>query len=114
MENLKKQFVTFNIANMLKSIGFSEPCYSVYSFESKKLISLGYYEIRNGQLLAPTYSQACDWIRENHNLIVEEKWINLQESAASVFKCNNKEKELIETFSNIKNALEYTLINLIK
>ena len=54
-DKLKKQFVSYNIALELKSIGFDE---------------LYYKEDFDLMVSSPTYSQVIDWFEENHNIYI--------------------------------------------
>ena len=74
---MKREFVPYQLALELKQLGFDEPCLAFYN---GKFLDSTQYDFDNcsmkdiGQcLLAPTYSQAFRWFRDNHkhNGIVE-------------------------------------------
>jgi hypothetical protein len=70
MEN--KDFLEYPEALELKQLGFDEPCFGYYDgwYETKRLIISPDTSINelNGDIDAPTYSQAFRWFREKHNL----------------------------------------------
>jgi hypothetical protein len=82
MNNLEKEFVSYEIALDMKSIGFDEPCFGYYRDEYNcKNNPITYpkyteqYDIDNDEvnfnnalMLAPTFSQAFRWFREKHKL----------------------------------------------
>ena len=76
-DKLIKQFVNYNIALELKSIGFDEPCLAYYN--KKELFSFtqicneplkGHYIKMSNRLCTPTFSQVIDWFEENHNIYI--------------------------------------------
>jgi hypothetical protein len=82
---VQPDFTLYPEAFELKELGFDEPCFAWYVSES---YGLEYGEviksdlIRDG-IIAPTYSQAFRWFRENHNL---HAWIINAEDNHNVFK----------------------------
>jgi hypothetical protein len=81
---MEKEFVPYELAVKLKAIGFDEPC-------------LGYYHVNDGytkgyafcyfdkpkfcesdtSVLAPTFSQAFRWFRENYRLsVLIQDWLD--------------------------------------
>ncbi len=61
---MKDQFVTFEIAEKLKELGFNEECFSFY-WTDKVFYENVYYGVRgNGEstISAPLWQQAIDWI----------------------------------------------------
>jgi hypothetical protein len=86
---MEKEFVTYELALMLKQLGFDEPCFGYYESEEKILIinfnnlplteeqnkRPGLYRVdnRNGILpqwavAAPTFQQVFKWFREKYDL----------------------------------------------
>jgi hypothetical protein len=64
---MEKEFVPYQIALDMKSIGFDEPCFAWYVSGS---YGLEYGEVIKSDLIrdgivAPTFSQAFRWFREN-------------------------------------------------
>lgn len=70
---MEKEFVPYEQALALKSLGFNEPCFGRYENKGKNRI---WYEMPNqgqdtipvGDSLAPLYQQAFRWFRENYGL----------------------------------------------
>jgi hypothetical protein len=63
---MNKEFIPYNIAIELKQLGFNEPCFGLlingkfhFIFSEHQLDTI---------VLAPTFSQAFRWFRENHKL----------------------------------------------
>jgi hypothetical protein len=79
---MEKEFVPYELAVKLKTLGFDEPCLGYYT-HNEKLCSYGSNEINIEYLfcthkdiyktysLAPTFSQAFRWFRENHGAVCE-------------------------------------------
>jgi hypothetical protein len=68
---MKTEFIPYEQALALKELGFDEPCLAFYN---GKFLDSTQYDFDNcsmkdiGQcLLAPTYSQAFRWFRDNHD-----------------------------------------------
>ena len=76
---MKKEFVPYELAVKLKTLGFDEPCLGYYT-HNEKLCSYGSNEINIEYLfcthkdiyktysLAPTFSQVFRWFREKYNI----------------------------------------------
>lgn len=73
MNNIESNFVSYQIAVDMKSIGFDEPCFGWFILEGDGAKSMFVPEKCPkqdiGLCLAPTYSQCFRWFREKHNLI---------------------------------------------
>jgi len=70
---MEKEFIPYQIALDMKSIGFDEPCQGYYDVDNG--YSIGYafcYSDRKSQpengCLAPLYQQAFRWFREKYGL----------------------------------------------
>ena len=85
---MNKEFVTYNQALALKELGFDEPCFVFWTNTPKykgdniqlcvtdgshgyspNSISFKQDFLREGEVLAPTFSQAFRWFRDKHNLV---------------------------------------------
>lgn len=68
---ITEDYVSFEIAKLLKEKGFDEPCLMCYTSD-KKLGNYGHYNsYKNSEvfaLTAPTLQMAMKWLREVHNL----------------------------------------------
>ena len=67
---MEKEFIPYELALELKQLGFDEPCFGIYfNFTQELFIGKTINKhTRDVRTLAPTYSQAFRWFRENHNL----------------------------------------------
>lgn len=71
---IEKEFVPYQIAVDMKSIGFNEPCVALYKFKKFKYNTKDCNELvtfynRDGNIisyLAPTFSQCFRWFREKN------------------------------------------------
>ena len=70
--NLEKEFVPYEEALELKKLGFNEPCFGFYE-RSKELViqecEITDFHFDSIQCVAPTFSQAFRWFRDEHNII---------------------------------------------
>jgi hypothetical protein len=79
---MEKEFVTYELALRMKALGFNEPCLGSYYSDSEENFKEGAFDYRRQlnieysiysentyYILAPTYSQAFKWFREEHYLI---------------------------------------------
>ena len=73
---MSKEFVTYDIAEKLKNLGFNEPCFATY-FNVDNLLSdkdTSVYSEANDhnkyetRFSAPTWQSAFEWLRNTHNL----------------------------------------------
>ena len=89
---MEKEFIPYELAVKLKALGFDEPCFVFwtntpkYKGDNVQLCvtdgSHGHHPnsilfkqdfLKEGEVLAPTFSQAFRWFRENHKLNFECK-----------------------------------------
>ena len=79
---LEKEFIPYQEALALKELGFDEPCFGWFTFGHlrKGTIVENKHVQGEGELLAPTYSQAFRWFREKHNLHVNKTGNNFYTS----------------------------------
>jgi hypothetical protein len=98
---MKKEFIPYEQALALKELGFNEPCFGFYylykdenhqegKFDYRGELNIEYsiYKENTYYILAPTYSQAFSWFRENYNLyssinIYNDLWICIIKSTVS-------------------------------
>jgi|688.fasta_scaffold27763_21 hypothetical protein len=72
---MEKEFVNYEIALILKEIGFDEPCFNYYDGnKNKNSINLGNgyvtkYMVSDNFTIAPLYQQAFRWFREKYGLL---------------------------------------------
>jgi hypothetical protein len=73
MNNIESNFVPYQIAFDMKSIGFDEPCFFSYDYWNTERLADTYYNyvnynVREKSISAPLYQQAFRWFREKYNL----------------------------------------------
>ena len=71
---ITEDYVSFEIAKLLKEKGFDEPVQYFYKFDSKELYRGTVFtntEIGDKFYNAPTLQMAIKWLREVHNLCLE-------------------------------------------
>lgn len=69
---IKEDFVSFEIAKLLKEKGFNVPVWTRYE-DNDEVIFGDKYNWNNspiGQISAPTYQMAMKWLREVHNIYI--------------------------------------------
>lgn len=68
---ITEDYVSFEVAKLLKEKGFDEPCLMCYTYD-EKLGNYGQYNsYKNSEvfsLTAPTLQMTLKWLREAHNL----------------------------------------------
>lgn len=80
---MEKEFVTYRLAFKFKELGFDEPCFGWFTEDNHFYLN----NIKNGKIfksndgcLAPTFSQAFRWFRENYqwtikvNQVTKNNW----------------------------------------
>jgi hypothetical protein len=70
--NIQEDFVSFEIAELLKEKGFNEPCYTCYVVNeiSHYDYCLTNFEAIEEVVTAPTLQMACRWLTAVHNLFI--------------------------------------------
>ena len=69
---IKEDFVSFEVAKLLKEKGFNEPTWTRYE-DNDEVIFGDKYNWNNspmGQISAPTHQMAMKWLREVHNIFI--------------------------------------------
>jgi hypothetical protein len=106
---MNKEFVTYQIALDIKSIGFGEPCFGLWNLNNGKyevdIIGVCQYskEFKYREVLAPLYQQCFRWFREKYEIDVFY-WRNdlTDKYRVSEIKISNKEINLEEKFKDIE------------
>ncbi len=78
---MKDQFVTFEIANKLKELGFNEHCLAWFDKANELIIEqvkpeVGYFTYED--LVAPLWQQVIDWFIIKHDVIVYLDHVSLK------------------------------------
>lgn len=79
---MENEFVTYEIAQSLKDLGFSESCLAYYSGENltHSLVIMGRLfptkNVNDHECLAPLFSQVFRWFRKEHDIhgLIEVDW----------------------------------------
>jgi|688.fasta_scaffold43602_4 hypothetical protein len=72
MNSIESNFVPYQIALDMKSIGFDEPCVAIFDRNNELNVDDGFYKQENyhkDTVLAPLYQQCFKWFREKYNLL---------------------------------------------
>ncbi len=125
---ITEDYVSFEIAKLLKEKGFDEPCYAYWhEDENRLIISQSMYPIKNitnpcffGPA-APTLQMVMKWLREVHHLTIDvfhfRDWkVNIKTIPDDYFKADYSYPELkpAETYEQAcETAIKYCLENLI-
>ena len=67
---MKKEFIPYEQALALKELGFNDPCFGWFTDGHLRIGAVveNKHVQGEGELLAPTFSQAFRWFREKYNL----------------------------------------------
>jgi hypothetical protein len=131
-----KEFVTYQIAIDIKSIGFNEPCFAHFVKHYNEIKCIlnsddfdGWWTNNsdNLQVKAPLYQQAFRWFREEHNLypsinIYNDKWLCIIKSIVSneehisgyVIDTINKGYPIFKTYEEAELECLVKLIDIVK
>ena len=126
MTTITEDYVSFEVAKLLKEKGFDVPVWTRYE-DDNEVIFGDKYNWNNspiGQTSAPTHQMAMKWLREVHGLSVETFSIKGTSNVFPVFWKGNVVKlltqdrafngELVGSYEEaVEAALKYCLENLI-
>jgi hypothetical protein len=125
LDNMNKEFITYNQALALKELGFDEPCIKYYWTDG--MFVKGYeepfnYNKRDNVISAPLYQQAFRWFREKHkqdSLVVPSgdstgKTNGYYYEIVFDFSKENIESESFKTYEEAESACLDKLIEIIK
>jgi hypothetical protein len=106
---MDKEFVPYEQAQELKSLGFDEECFSFYDSEGELYESEGYYRqgcnVLGEEILAPTFSQAFRFFREKHELVVDWNYSQHDNFGSYIGVCI-KNAQLEETIVGVYKTYE--------
>jgi hypothetical protein len=138
MNNIENNFVPYQIALDMKSIGFDEPCFTFYPKEGKMGFDGKYHSIKEGYknstvnaiwikrykkdfecVAAPTYSQAFRWFREkykyNHSIVFTQHPFGTDEYQYMILLDDDEYVEInFKTYEEAELACLKKLIEIIK
>lgn len=107
MATITEDYVSFEIAKLLKEKGFNEPCECFYDTEHNDIsIINGWMNISNSQLeereflcySAPTHQMAMKWLREKKTIIINV-WYNGVDWDAEYYNDEDEDFYLITELS---------------
>ena len=121
--NITEDYVSFEVAKLLKEKGFHEPCIATYNSTTKNFQVEEIYEDWTihwkGYISVPTQQMAMKWLREEHEIdiipIIRHNFKYAQESpfrdyACRVYDCDgNIVLSATKWYSRYENAVEAAL-----
>ena len=126
---ITEDYVSFEIAKLLKEKGFDEGCRAHYgtagsfSYEKYEVEASG-CEIHNA-ILAPTLQMAMKWLRKKYNLEIypyhdmfqenNKWWYGIEKFTKGCSNCQYEEEPIYSTYEEAAEAaIKYCLENLIQ
>ena len=128
MATISEDYVSFEIAKLLKEKGFNTPLLTFYLTDKDR--KEGYFQtmaftddvIDNNHsdicYLAPTLQMAMKWLREVHNIAIDTEWEHLWYAYVKPMPANPSEDDYCQRFSAkyeeaCEEAIKYCLEHLI-
>jgi hypothetical protein len=129
---MNKEFIPYELALELKRVGYDEPCFAWYNPKGTLLsdLTIGHEEtdffytqndMDENQCIAPTYSQAFRWFRENYGLSgwVNESFVGSSQGVISIkseigLKYHTAVTKLFDTYEEAELACLKKLIDIAK
>ncbi len=114
---MEKEFVPYELALRLGSLGFDEPCIAWYVSKS---YGLEYGKVIKPDLikeavLAPLFSQAFRWFRENYNIDSHiEPYTSSEDTIAYFFIADEDESINYETYEEAELTCLIKLIEIVE
>lgn len=110
---MREQLVSFEVAKLLKELGFKYECNHVYNinWKDKSPINLKWYENRNiddpiyDYINAPTLSLVQKWLRDEMNI-----FINIHSYLKSSYNITGLFKKIGNLFNTYEEALEDAIL----
>ena len=116
---IKEQFVSFEIAKLLKEVGFNIPCRGIYvtdrtgyyefcEYDNKQTTDDLRWNTEDGfqyEYLAPTQALVARWLREIHHIDIVVDVINEKEYCCDIYQ-NKQRKSIAES---VKPSFEEVL-----
>lgn len=119
---ITEDYVSFEVAKLLKEKGFDEKCRSYYIGSSGRYsrctVEIKTNDCRNDEILRPTHQMVLKWLREEHNLIISINFSYVSNSYTYLIKYITRHEmvwsDIAESYEEVvEAALKYTLENLI-
>lgn len=106
---ITEDYVSFEVAKLLKEKGFDEPCLMCYTYD-KKLGNYGQYNsYKNSEvfsLTAPTLQMAMRWLREVHNIDISVTPDRKAGYSVLIFKDKRLPFDTLDSYSIYEKACE--------
>ena len=97
-----EEYVTFEVAKLLKEKGFDASCWHVYDKDGY-IVTLRYpthqNTCSNGECLCPTQQRVMKWLREEKNIAIETWWEHRWYACVKPMTSNPSEDEYYQCFS---------------
>jgi len=115
---MEKQFVTYEIALILKELGFDEPCMARFKIRTNELTEVmspklqmfvrteSQEEFRWQMWSAPLWQQVIDWLIENYDIIITVDMNCMEDEGFTFYVGNIKSRETIiedESYGNVNS-----------
>ena len=120
-----ENYVSYEVAKLLKDKGFDEPCRSYYIGSSGRYsrctVEIKTNDCRDDEILRPTLQMTCKWLREVHHIIFVFKpsYFSGDECTYWTYErwCGDNFEGEVSSFKTYEEAVEaaclYVLKNLI-
>ena len=133
MATITEDYVSFEIAKLLKEKGFDETCYACYEYFSSSITMYSGWPfeykgepVYNSKdiIICPTLQMAMKWLREVYKILILVEY-DCPVFSSDIYKMDDIDKygsakHISPTFANCKNyeqacesAIKYSLENLI-
>ena len=125
---IQEDYVSFEVANLLKDKGFDEPCRAIYEEKVLRINTLCDYcnSELSSYVCAPTHQMAMAWLRKNHNICITIYPDKENGYEAVLYDIKNDVEIVLQSFGvygihiykenyeeAVESALKYVLENLI-
>ena len=117
--NITEDYVSFEVAKLLKEKGFDKKCYMNYSFNGE--IQYFNYQTPSDGVAGPTLQMAMKWLRKTHKIFfnvnyyqldIGNEWLQLRINRLNKIGCEVS-FEGFDLEEQYEKAIKYCLENLI-
>lgn len=120
---ITEDYVSFEVAKLLKEKGFDEPCRAIYEEKILRINTLcDYFNSElSSYVCAPTLQMAMKWLREIHNIFIEISVDEMLKDEGYQWALYNNDTKEIKPYAGWRDlyeeaceeAIKYSLENLI-
>ena len=118
-ENINEDYVSYEVAKLLKEKGFDEICTLAYEDLNQLKVMMN-WRVASGYLPCPTHQMAMKWLREEHNvhIVIEYHEVDEEGFYGWIVKTGSERNHCHQEFSKyyeeaVEAALKYCLTELI-